>query len=176
VLVSGPAPEMSWVLQPWGRDRPFSGRSISVWFPVSSDRYLAGTELTLLRIGRWWGPARISAEAGLGYTCCRRDDKNAMFVLPTALGVEAFPIASRRFALGVGASYELRPSWFLNDNARGFDLIHGPAASIELAYVPPPLVGFIEGPRSGTLGVSFSVGRWLPDGGVTVFVVSLSMN
>jgi hypothetical protein len=174
--LSGPDPDLRWSLEPWHENRPFVGHSITLWFPVAAPRYEGGVDLTLLRIGRWWGPARLGASAGVGLTCCAHDDPNAAFAIPLAAGAEVFPVVLGRVALGLGASYELRPSWFTKDSSRGFDLVHGPVGSVQIAYLPRPLRGFLEGPRSGTIGLSFSVGRWLPDGGATVLGASLSVN
>jgi hypothetical protein len=122
------------------------------------------------------GAAAARASAGLGTTCCKSSDPNAMFVVPMALAAEAFPVVAGRFALGLGASYALRPSWFRNDSSRGFELVHGPVAAVQLAYLPAALRGFMEGPQSGTVGLAFSVGRWVPDGGATVLGVSFTIN
>lgn len=174
--LSGPDPELAWTLDPWGENRPFVGHAVTLWFPVNTSRYSGGANLVLLRLGRWWGPVRFGAGAGLGLTCCGHDDPNAAFAIPVAVGAEVFPLVAGRVALGLGASYQVRPSWFFNDSSRGFELVHGPVGSVELAYLPHPLRGFLEGPRSGTIGLSFSVGRWLPDGGATVLGASLSIN
>ncbi len=119
---------------------------------------------------------RFSAGAGVGLTCCAHDDPNAAFAIPIAPGAEVFPVVAGRFALGVGASYAVRPSWFFNDGSRGFDLVHGPVGTVEFSYLPYRLPGFLEGPRSGTVGLGLSIGRWLPDGGATVLGASLSIN
>lgn len=174
--LSGQGPSLHWTLEPWGRNRPFVGRSIDLWFPVESRRYSAGVEVMLLRLGRWWGPARFAASLGAGSTCCSHGDPNQMFTIPGALSAEVFPIVGNRFALGVSGGYQVRPSWFGNDNSRGFQLIHGPVGNVELGYLPVKLPGFAEGPGAGTIGLGVSVGRWLPDGGATVFLASLSMN
>lgn len=174
VPLSGTEPSLRWILEPWGSNRPFAGRGIGVWFPVGSHRTSTGTDLMLLRLGRWWGPLRLGGGVGLGFFGFARRDR--ALVIPTALTAEAFPVVAGHFALGVGASYALRPSWFVNDSSRGFELVHGPVGSIQLAYIPRTLVGFLEGPRAGTIGLAFSVGRWLPDGGATVLAISLSMN
>jgi hypothetical protein len=174
--LSGPEPELRWTLDPWGENRPFVGKTVTLWFPLGATRYASGADLLVVRLGRWWGPVRLGAGTGVGFTCCARDDPNAAFTIPVTAGAEIFPVVSGHFALGLDASYAVRPSWFDNDSSRGFRLIHGPVGSLELAYIPHPLNWFLEGPRSGTIGLSFSVGRWLPDGGVTVLGASLSIN
>jgi hypothetical protein len=174
--LSGPGLDLRWALDPWGENRPYVGHSITLWFPVGSPRYEGGIDLTLVRVGRWWGPARLSAAAGLGLSCCAHDDPDAAFAIPVTAAAEVFPVVAGPVALGLGAAYEVRPSWFSNDGGRGFDLVHGPVGSVEVAYVPHQLRGFLEGPRAGTVGLAFSVGRWLPDGGATVLGASLSIN
>jgi hypothetical protein len=173
--LSGPDPDLRWALEPWGENRPFVGHAIALWFPVGGSRYSGGVDLMPLGIGRWWGPVRLGAAAGVGFTCCAHDDPNAAFAVPIAAGAEVFPLVVGQVALGLGASYTVRPSWF-NDSGRGFEVVHGPVGSLQVAYLPHPLSGFLEGPRSGTVGLSFSVGRWLPDGGATVLGASLSIN
>ena len=174
--LSGPEPELRWTLDPWGENRPFVGKTVTLWFPLGATRYSSGADLLVLRLGRWWGPVRLGAGTGVGFTCCARNDPNAAFTIPITAGAEIFPVVSGHFALGLDASYALRPSWFDNDSSRDFRLIHGPVGSLELAYIPHPLKWFLEGPRSGTIGLSVSVGRWLPDGGATVLGASLSIN
>lgn len=174
--LSGPDPDLAWTLEPWGTNRPFLGRAVTLWFPIDTNRYSAGADLVLVRLGRWWGPVRLGAGAGVGLTCCTGGDRNAAFTIPVDVGAEIFPLVAGRVALGLGASYEARPSWFFNDGGRGFELVHGPVGSVELAYLPHQLRGFQEGPRSGTVGLSFSVGRWLPEGGATVLGASLTIN
>jgi len=174
--LTGPDPDLRWTLEPTGRNRPFVGRGIGVWFPVGSHGHSAETDLTLLRLGWWGGPVRLGGGAGFGFTCCARGGRNAAVVIPTALAAEVFPVVAGRFAIGLGASYAIRPSWFGNDSSRGFELVHGPVGSLEFEYLPHSLPGFLEGPKSGTLGLALSVGRWLPNPGATVLAVSLSMN
>jgi hypothetical protein len=174
--LSGSDPRLAWTLQPWGENRPFVGHAVTLWFPISTGRYSDSADLVLLRLGRWWGPVRLGTGAGVGLTCCGHDDPNAAFAIPVTVGAEIFPLVGRRVVLGLGGSYEMRPSWFFNDAGRGFELVHGPVGSVELAYLPHQLRGFLTGPRSGTVGLTFSVGRWLPDGGATVLGASLTIN
>ena len=86
--------------------------------------------------------------------------------------IEGFPIQRGRLAVGLGASYEVRPTWA----SGGVELIHGPVGSVELAYVPTRFPGFMEGPKAGTFGLAVSLGRWLPNGGATVMMISLKHN
>jgi hypothetical protein len=176
--LSGSDPELRWTFEPYGENRPFIGRGLGVWFPIGGgrNRYSAGIEPIMLRAGRWLGPFRLGVQAGFGLTWHLQSDPNAMYEIPTALFAEAFPIVAGRFVVGVEASYALRPSWFTNDSSRGFELVHGPGGSIELGYLPSRPLGFLEGPRYGTIGLSFSASRWLSDGGATVLAISFGMN
>jgi hypothetical protein len=175
--LAGNEPSLRWTLEPWGPNRPFSGRAIGFWVPVGEgqNRYASGLDLTLLRLGRWVGPLRVGGSVGLGFTFLRRSP-NTMTQIPIALFAEAFPITAGRFVLGLGASYTLRPSWFVNDDSRGFQLVHGPVGSVELGYLPFRPLGFLEGARAGTLGLVVSVGRWIPDGGATVMTASIAVD
>src|SRR5262249_50698441 len=142
--LSGSDPGLRWTFEPWGDNRPFVGRAVGYWFPVGdgANRYASGLDLTLLRIGRWIGPLRLGGELGFGLTFTAHGNPNAMYEIPASLFAEGSPIVAGRFAVGVGAAYQVRPSWFDNDSNRGFELVHGPAASVELAYLPHRPLGF----------------------------------
>jgi hypothetical protein len=160
-----------WIYEPWGNNPLFAGRDITFWFPLGSGRYSSGIDFILLRFGRWWGPVKLGVGAGFSFTCCDQNDKTE-FVLPTEALIEGFPIQHGRLAVGLGASYEVRPTWA----SGGVELIHGPVGSVELAYAPRRFLGFIEGPKAGTFGLAVSLGRWLPNGGATVMMISLKHN
>jgi hypothetical protein len=167
---SGETPDLAWTLEPWHDDRVFAGRGVKFWAP---DRYGFAVDWTLLRLGRWWGPARFGAGTGLGFAWGSPQHPGDALVFPFALTAETFPLVWRRSALGLIASYDLRPSY---GHQPGFELIHGPSAGVELAGLPVDLPGFIRGPRGGTLSLQFLFGRWLPNGGSNVFSVALMLN
>lgn len=167
--MGGESPDDQWTVEPAGRERWFAGRDIDGWFSVSGGRSWWGVDWLPLRVGRRWGPIRLSGGAGLGSAY---SPDQIGFVIPTALTADAFPIVKGRLGLGFGASYDLRPTWTTGN----FELVHGPVGSVELAYVAPPLPGFLEGTRVGIFGLAFSVGRWFPDGGATVMILSLKIN
>lgn len=67
--ISGETPELAWRLEKWGANPPFSGRAIKFWFPVGGDgRYHFASDWILVRLGRWWGPVRLGAGVGLGFS------------------------------------------------------------------------------------------------------------
>ena len=173
IPISGDPPELRWTVEPWGDNPPFVGRDATFWL-VSSSRYttFAG-DLTMLRVGRWWGPVRIGVGAGVGFGWGTAASPKGAFVIPASFSTEAFPLVGKHFALGLVAAYYVRPTFFQNT---GFELIHGPSAGIELARLPVDLPGFLKGPRAATVGLMVTVARWLPDGGATVAGFGIAMN
>jgi hypothetical protein len=172
--ISGDAPEVGWTLVPWGKNPLFAGQALKSWFPVGTSRSATfATDWIPLRLGRWWGPVRIGAGVGLGFAWGSSPNPNGAIVIPGAISAETFPLVGRRFALGLVAAYDLRPTFF---RTTGFELIHGPSAGLELAFLPVALPGFLKGPQAGTIGLAATIGRWLPDGGATVIGVGLTMN
>ena len=126
-----------------------------------------------MRLGRWWGPARIGAGVGLGFAWGSSGNPNGAIVIPGSISAETFPLVGKHFALGLMAAYDVRPTFF---HTTGFELIHGPSAGVELVNLPVLLPGFLQGPRAGTIGLAATVARWLPDGGATVIGIALTMN
>ena len=172
--ISGDAPEVAWTLVPWGNNPLFAGQELKSWFPIGSSRYATfTTDWIPLRLGRWGGPVRIGAGVGLGFAWASSPNPNGAIVIPGSISAETFPLVGRRFALGLVTAYDVRPTFF---HTTGFELIHGPSAGVELAFLPVALPGFLKGPRAGTIGLAATVGRWLPDGGSTVIGVALTMN
>jgi hypothetical protein len=172
--ISGDAPELGWTLEPWGEDPLFVGKGLKFWSPVGASRYRNfAADLIVLRMGRWWGPLRIGAGAGIGLGGGASADPHGAYGIPGSIFAETFPLVGERWALGLVASYDVRPT-FLHDG--GFQLVHGPSAGLEVADLPVALPGFLKGPRAATVGLAATVGRWLPYGGATVVGFALTMN
>ena len=172
--ISGEAPELGWTLEPWGEDPLFVGRGLKFWSPLGPSSYRNfAADLIILRMGRWWGPVRIGAGAGIGLGGGASADPHGAYGIPGSIFAEAFPLVGKRLALGLVASYDVRPT-FLHDG--GFELVHGPSAGLEVADLPVTLPGFLKGPKAATVGLAATVGRWLPYGGATVIGVALTMN
>ena len=116
---------------------------------------------------------RIGAGAGIGFGGGASADPHGAYGIPTTISAEAFPLEGRRFALGLVATYDVRPT-FLHDG--GFQLVHGPSAGVELVNLPVALPGFLKGPRAATVGLAATAGRWLPYGGATVLGFAINLN
>lgn len=172
--ISGDAPDLSWRLERWGEDPLFSGRAVKFWFPVGpSDGYHLDTDLILVRLGRWWGPLRLGAGAGIGFSWGTPTNPPGSLVFPVPLTAETFPLVGKHYALGFAASYDVRPGY---GHQGGWELVTGPSASVELVRLPVDLPGFIWGPRGGTVGLALSFARWLPNGGANVIGAALVLN
>ncbi|HEY6476426.1 MAG TPA: hypothetical protein VI456_07565, partial [Polyangia bacterium] len=160
---SGETPDLKWSWERWGDDPPFVNRAFRLWFPInSSDRYAFSADVMLFGIGRWWGPLRAGVNTGLGTSWSTAGHPNGAYAVPVSLSVQGFPLVRRHFALVLGASYDLRPTYA---KEAGWELVHGPSAHVELASLPVRLPGFVTGPRAGMLGLDLSYARWLPNGG-----------
>ncbi|HEY4395517.1 MAG TPA: hypothetical protein VGP64_15710 [Polyangia bacterium] len=171
---SGETAELKWSWQQWGDDPPFVNRAFRLWLPVNANnRYALSSDVMLFGIGRWWWPLRAGVNTGVGTNWATLGHPNGAYAVPVSLSVQGFPLVRREFALVLGASYELRPNYA---SEAGWELVHGPAAHIELARLPVHVPGFATGPRAGMIGLDFSYARWLPNGGANVVGVALSLN
>ncbi len=126
-----------------------------------------------MRLGRWWGPLRLGAGAGLGFSWGTPTNPPGSLVFPLPVTAETFPLVGKHYALGFAASYDVRPGY---GHQGGWELVTGPSASVELVRLPVDLPGFISGPRGGTVGLALSFARWLPNGGANVIGVALVLN
>jgi hypothetical protein len=89
-----------------------------------------------VRIGRWTGPVQPTVAVGAGMT-------SRLFELHAAGVLMSYPLVFRRLAVGLGAGYEIRPSWAHDfaDGAR-FKWIHGPRLELHLVTTLPTMLGF----------------------------------
>ena len=123
------------------------------------------------RISRWTGPVRPTVDVGLAFV-------TRMFSLHTGAMLMAFPLVFRHAAVGVGAGYEVRPSW-LHDSVDGdrFKWVHGPRVELDLVYINPPLLGFPPHEKLQKLGIGVWAARLDADHfAATVLGLSLVRN
>ena len=105
---------------------PLSGRGDVGWGVLEWD---------LLRTGPWTGPVRPTVAVGGTLT-------SSLAALHGEAVLVGYPLVFRRVALGLGAGYELRPSWSRFDDGGRFKWIHGPRVELLIMALHEPLLGF----------------------------------
>ena len=77
-----------------------------------------------------------------------------------------YPLVFRRVALGVGAGYEVRPSWAHHTFADGdgFKWLHGPRVELLVMLVHDPLLGWPPPVKLHKAGFALWVSRLDADG------------
>ena len=136
LVLSDPSPSYRWRISTG--DGPINvGRGLHVFVgvPAHGSTTVGPLEWDLVRIGKWLGPVRPSIELGVVIA--------NVFAFRSATMLLGYPLVVGRFALGVAAGYELRPSWSY-DFGRGdhFKWLYGPRAELHLARTGPTLLGF----------------------------------
>ena len=111
------------------------------------------------RFGRWIGPVRPTAAVGFSLSSRLR-------AFHGAASLVGYPLVFRHFALGVGAGYEVRPSWSTPAFADGdtFKWLHGPRLDLLLMYVHEPLLGWPPPVKMRKLGFSIWASHLDADG------------
>ncbi len=106
------------------------------------------------RVGRWIGPVIPTGAVGFSLT----SRVNGLHAAALLMG---YPLVFRRLAIGVGAGYELRPSWAPKDFAdgEGFKWIHGPRVELHIVVVHEPLLGFPPPVKMRKIGFSVWASR-----------------
>jgi hypothetical protein len=87
------------------------------------------------RLGPWLGPVRPTAAVG-GMVTSRLAGFHGEALLV------GYPLVFRHVAIGLGAGYELRPSWARFSDGERFKWLHGPRVELLVMAIHQPLLGF----------------------------------
>ncbi|HVU52560.1 MAG TPA: hypothetical protein VHL80_17895 [Polyangia bacterium] len=125
--------------------RPETGYGVLEWDPF--------------RFGRWLGPVRPTGAVGFALS-------SRTTALHGAASLVGYPLVFRRVAIGVGAGYEVRPSWGAPTFPGGdrFKWVHGPRAELLFMFVHDPLLGWPPPVKMRKLGFTVWASRLDADG------------
>ena len=128
-----------------------AGGMVSAFVPLAGQREIGyGVfEWDPFRVGRWIGP--VIPTGAIGFSLSSRVN-----ALHAGALVMSYPLVFRRLAIGIGAGYEVRPSWAARDFADGDDFkwLHGPRVELHFMAVHEPLLGFPPPVKMRKLGLS----------------------
>jgi len=116
-----------------------AGRMMTVFLPLVGREQIGWGVLDWdpVRMGRWIGPVRPTGAVGFSLS-------SRVNGFHGAASLVGYPLVFRRVALGVGAGYEVRPSWAHHTFADGdgFKWLHGPRVELLVMVVHDPLLGW----------------------------------
>jgi hypothetical protein len=143
-----------------GGDPRLGWRSSAGWALGGSLR-LDGTIFGIVRLGRWVGPVRIGAEAGIGLTDClvacpaKEPLLPAYRNYPTALTADVFPLRIAAFALGFEGAVE---TFWRSEQG---DPASAVRVTVRLALAPPARNGLPRGPHMAFGSLDLATRVWL---------------
>jgi hypothetical protein len=138
-----------------------AGAMVSGFVPLAGTNEIRTNEIGYgvfewdpFRVGRWIGP--VIPTVAIGFSLTSR--VNSLHAAALLMG---YPLVFRRLAIGIGAGYEVRPSWAPKNFADGdgFKWIHGPRVELHIVAVPEALLGFPPPVKMRKIGVSVWASR-----------------
>ena len=133
-----------------------AGGMVSAFVPLAAPNEIGyGVfEWDPLRVGHWIGP--VIPTGAIGFSLGSRVSS-----LHAAALLMGYPLVFRRLAIGIGAGYEVRPSWAPKDFADGdgFKWIHGPRVELHVVALHEPLLGLPPPVKMRKIGLSVWASR-----------------
>jgi hypothetical protein len=124
---------------------PLAGREEIGWGVLDWDPF---------RMGRWIGPVRPTVAIGFSLSSRVR-------AFHGAASLVGYPLVFRHLAIGLGAGYEVRPSWRSPafSDGDGFKWLHGPRVELLVMFVHDPLLGWPPPVKLRKLGFTLWASR-----------------